>query len=257
MSYSLNTKNAAWGLFLLAVPIWGASAVQIIPSTIDGIVLDGAGAEGFDQQFEAHLAAFQKNPVFSRTVAPIIMRAKPFYVRVSNHGVRTAVYYVIRIELQRKDGQPIVSTITRSTHLKSRLVPGWSEVQDCGVSNSSHLDTLSASPEVRASIDAVVFDNGELAGPDLGGFFARLRAHQKFVRALLADLNAIGLDNQAAIAGRLDSALKDSAFSVDRFHLDNIIVKNLRMSSRPAITRGFLDLVDTLEADPPVWRVDN
>jgi hypothetical protein len=224
-----------------------------------GIVLDGTGAPGFEDQLDNRIARTRKAALRASSAASArlvdmannMAQAREFFVRVSNQGGRAVLRYIIRIEMTGKDGKPIASTTDRSFSLKQPFAPGSSEIDSLGGEDSSYLRILRASPGLRVSLDAVEFDDGQVVGPDVGDFFSVLKANEKLVHSLLADIDSIGIANKAAISARLDEARRDSHSTLDR-----MTVISLRPGLMDTTTAaGYLNRLDDLRTMPAVWRV--
>ena len=65
-----------------------------------------------------------------------------------------------------------------------------------------NLDNLAKAREIRASLDCAAFDDGQFAGPDSLGAFARLRAEREAEIAFLDEVLTAGENTEALLARR-------------------------------------------------------
>jgi hypothetical protein len=228
-------------LTCLTSPLRGAGGIEVVPSLVEGVKIEGPNAEGFHAQFIAHIAHFKPGSGLDLL--------EPYYVRISNNSARAIVRFIVRSERPNKSGQPVAGTLISDHPLGDRLMPGTTELlSGIGGANPS-APYLAAAPYLRASIDAVVFENGEFVGPDAGGNFEKIKAHEEKITSLLVDLNSLGLGSKDAVLSRLDPLLKSQSF------LDQVVAKQLKFAfSVPDQGREYFRLLDDLAAYPAVWR---
>jgi hypothetical protein len=150
-----------------------------------------------------------------------LLKLKPFLVIISNNSGRTLVAYTLCWEVRMPDGRPFV---TRSQHKYPDAVAGsipmWgNEIRPgeqgliaegveiyCGRWNEKPTEDFCLrqfaeaferfvnATEMRIGLDAVVFDDGELIGPDISKlnehFAAYLQAKQDLYCSLLQSLDS-------------------------------------------------------------------
>jgi len=228
-------------LTFLTSSLRGAGGIEVVQSLVDGVKIEGPSAEGFHAQFIAHIAHFKPGSGLELL--------EPYYVRISNNSTRAIVRFIVRSERPNKSGQPVAGTLVSDHPLGHRFLPGTTELRSgVGGANPS-APNLSAAAYLRASIDAVVFENGEFVGPDTGGNFEKIKAHEEKITSLLVNLNSLGLASQDAVLSRLDSLLKSQSF------FDQVVARQLKFAfSLPDQGREYFRLLDDLAAYPAVWR---
>jgi hypothetical protein len=214
--------------------------MEVVPSAVEGVTIDGPNAEGFHAEFLTLLA--KTKPEWG------LAAVEPYHVRISNKIGRAIVLYIIRSE-RLDTGYPIVGTVTRGHPGADRLLAGSTELELAGRAFFGPWNTPPTSLHIRVSLDAVVYENGEFRGPDVEGNFAKMKAHQEQIGALLADSTAPGPGSKQAVLARLD-ALRDS-----ESFWDHAAALQLRfLFSLADERRAYFQKLNEMAADPPVWR---
>jgi len=137
---------------LLAAPfVRCADSVEVSPSGIEGVLIEAPGAVGFHDQFVARMAQFGNKPD--------LVKLEPFFVRVTNRTRRPISHLVLRYDVSG-----VVWTSVMHFPAGMTFDPGVSQVMTIAQPNPSFTKPLSAASRVIASVDAVIFDNGEFVG---------------------------------------------------------------------------------------------
>ena len=177
--------------------------------------------------------------------------AAPFAVVVRNLGTRSIVALVVRYELT-VNGRTLTHTRSRNW-ISPNFKPGDSETFGPSAGGQYAQDPLA----ITAALDAVVFENGELAGPDESGALDRMRQQRASWDALIRDIEALqNLDN-AALAARLrelsaQQPTESFARMQRRRWLDTLNARDASQG-RSAVASVLKDLAEA-PAPPQVFR---
>jgi hypothetical protein len=171
---SLPACSLVW---VLALPAFAQSPLTVVqPSQIPGIQTDGPATPAF-VEYVSHLSG---DPDVN---AALLSRS----MLVTNNTDRLVSNLVVRFEYPSPSGKIVSKTL-------------WQEPRSGFHPGESRLVTLSAKVKdpdiVRASLDSVLFSDGEFYGPDLFGAWAKLVEEQQFVRATRVYLENSGRDMQ-------------------------------------------------------------
>jgi len=208
---------------LLVLPALMVNAAQqpfaITPSAIADVAFEGPSSSAFEVKV-AQMGGTQF------AVQPFL----PFSAVVKNSGARAVLLYVIRLEYN--DGlRTVVSTQVRDYRSSDmKLKPGdvhlitaaptithkiasnrLGEVPSSSSDQGSFdlLAKLHKSSSVKLSLDAVVFEDMRLEGPDLARSFDVLNATVAGEMELLRELQQMGDANESLILQRLSDVGKE------------------------------------------------
>jgi hypothetical protein len=244
----LSTSGRRWaGALLLAfmvAPMWGAQGVEIVPSLVDGVAMEGPDSAGFHAQFLVSIAPTGVAPAALKEVSLV----ESYSVRISNNSSRNIAQVFVRYDFLGKDGQPIHWRYGRGYPAGHRFLPGSTDIMR-GVA-PNQLASFAASPYLRTSVDAVVFEDGEVAGPDVGGLFAKEKAHEQENRSLIAELNDLGLGPKDQVLARIDAMRNGEA----PLHQADAVKLKGYFSNTFDQGRSYLRLLSELLVEPVLWR---
>jgi hypothetical protein len=163
-----------------------------------------------DLGFQEALGRFLNGPA-----APDLTPILPVVLFVRNIGSRRIGFLNVRYTYTAADGDhPVDILHARNPIMGDQFEPGQEYLIYPGVGTIGHRTTganprmiaqtaaaVAQSSRIRVSIDAVTWDDGAIAGPDLGGIGRRYQAE----RAAIADAYAmtIGARESAAVRGEL------------------------------------------------------
>ncbi|MEP6714479.1 MAG: hypothetical protein ABJC09_02830 [Terriglobia bacterium] len=172
--------------------------MKVHPSTIPGVAIHGPQA----QEFRSALGT-----ILGHEPQVELQPAIPFSVMVSNNSARAVAFLGVRFDLldargkrssvvhyadtlrypEAADFRPGARRFVCAEPAYTALVMRGEPITARGRMN---LDNLRRMLQVRATVDCVVFDDGEFAGPDSERTFDRLTAERVIEAGFLAELEA-------------------------------------------------------------------
>jgi hypothetical protein len=194
---------------------------EVSPSTVAGVDLLGP----------ANFGDLLLKLVPDQAARDALKPAIPYSVVVRNGGSRNIVYCTVRFDFLNIAGKPVSAIARRDYRVSPAFAPGGShwvapvggftQAVDMGKASSlqhsssytvglQQLANVTQSATIRASLDAVVFDNGELVGPDRSGTFAVLAREADQVKSLVNELRQMDIGStDEAISARLDQITQE------------------------------------------------
>jgi hypothetical protein len=197
-----------------------AQTFELSPSTIPGVTLTSAAGS------PDLVAKLVPDANARAAYAPTL----PYSVVVSNTGSRKIVVFTVRFDYTRPDGKPI-GTIARQDYRTTGYVegqPGFLPGQSCVLTVIGELRPsapaephasaayyspdlhrfyeIVRSPAIRASLDSVIYDNGQITGSDISDSLRFFQVENQPLLRLLADLKAMDSQPDEAILAYLDQA---------------------------------------------------
>lgn len=206
---------------IIAAPVAGQT-FSVVPSLVPGISITGPGSVEYGRAIESQS---QLSTAASRELLSSVL---PYSVLVSNLSTRTITYYVVRYDYRNSSGVQVNATVRtdrrgsgptfspRSNQFAFPIAGLADAVYGGSVSLSSPnainaqsriLRSSSQSPEVVASLDAVVFDDGEFVGPDKSNGFTLLNSVASQMQALLEELRVLNQVSRDLVLTRMDEVL--------------------------------------------------
>jgi len=203
--------------------------MKIAPTAIAGVDLIGSGEASFAKSVEQ---------LYGRAPDAILLPALPFSVVARNRTPRAIALLGVRFDMLNPQGKPysVVHYADTLRHPeKAALQPGASRFvcaeplytdlvlrrgAEVNARGPMNLQALRKALQIRASIDCVAWDDGEFAGPDSLGAFARFATERDAELALVAEVLAARDEASAVIARAIDSApalTRDRALLARRF----------------------------------------
>jgi hypothetical protein len=194
---------------------------------------------------------------------------------VTNSGKNTVVLFVVRFEYRHSAG--VVVRDYRSSEPK--LKPSASEIVDPMGSLASYLtprglstadrsyaaflaqlDRIKNGPSIRASLDSVLYDNGQFAGPDVANTFDNLIEENVAITGLFKELRGLTGASDSQIESRLNevaespqkepmATIKASRAQMRRASKADYLASILRYQGRPAFNKAVADY-----QEPAVWK---
>jgi hypothetical protein len=212
-------KRGLWllGLFLLILPSASVLCGQVKVETVNRAVGSVAITAGVDIQ--------SVRSRMSETALQAALPALPYSALVTNSGQSTAVLFVVDFQFLRPDGRVSGSLQVRDYRsTEGKLVPGSSQVIDpfgwlarylspaspaAGIEDPRYpnflaqLNAIKNLSVVKVSLDAVLFDNGQFAGPDTANTFGALTAEKAAFARLFNTLQSMSDATDAQILDAL------------------------------------------------------
>jgi hypothetical protein len=217
--------------------------VKVAPSGIIGVEICGPGSPEFDAGLADILLLSGSPPM------EVLRPALPFSVVLANRSARAVAFLGVRFDMTAPRAKPC-SVIHYADTLRNpekadfrsgtaRFIcaePAYTALVARGnaargsaapdTRGRMNLENLRRMLQIRASLDCVAFDDGQFAGPDTQGAFARLAQEREAEMAFVAEIVRMGPESIKAIEELLICAAEDkddaSRRSVARKLLDGL-----------------------------------
>jgi hypothetical protein len=166
-------------------------------------------------------------------------------------GTRPIIYLAVRYDYIDPSGKLSngTSVVDRRTASKPIVpgqllffaaVPGWRALEfpnpdPRAVTAVERSAQKYSSGSITVSVDAVVFDNGELAGPDIGNSYQRLTLEAVARHDFLVDLEWMSAASDAAILDKLKSVINDQSPSMRAKGITGRVQKETALSLMAAL----------------------
>ncbi len=186
-----------------ALPAVAQSTFTVTPSQIPGVQVYGPDTP----EFAKHLSDLAVETKTRADGAAYLSRA----IVVINSTNRPIAKFVVRFDYLNAAGEMIaenqwqepyqpfepgaVRLITVSGGVLAEAIRShWPADLIARTTRIPERDGIARSPLIRASVDSVLFTDGDFFGPDVAGAWGRLIAEQEFVRSTRTELERLGRD---------------------------------------------------------------
>jgi hypothetical protein len=242
-------QKAGQILFLLTLPLSAQSQrFEVKPSLVRGVEVFTPGSA----EFKA--AILRLVPEIETRKQGASLLAKSFLVK--NTGTRSIDLFVARYDFANPGGKGVAGVLWQDFRQVGRLFrPGdlWivtptntitDQINRAAVSapalaeaaTFNHLGTLRSSPYLSPSVDAVLFSDGEFAGPDASGIFQALSQQRDAYQSLRGEMQAMRAASSDAIRERLEGILKQPYTQAD-YHAQ-LMRRKMAVSLMPGLLSG-------------------
>ncbi len=195
--------------------------MKVAPSGVTGVEICGPGSPEFDAGLAEILLLSGSPPVEA------LRPALPFSVVLANRSARAVAFLGVRFDMtaprakpcsvihyadtlrnpEKADFRPGTARFICAEPAYTALVGRGGAVPD--TRGRMNLENLRRMLQIRASLDCVAFDDGQFAGPDTQGAFARLAQEREVEVGFVAEIVGMGSDSINAIEHLLIRAAED------------------------------------------------
>jgi hypothetical protein len=237
-----------------------------LPSQIDNLEIISPSSPQFESLVE--------KIVPDRIGRDVIRPALPYSVIIRNNGDRRVRAIVVRYSFfpSATKQEPAAGTLMQS-YPKGQFARGAAELfTPAGavrqVNRPSgpayevalrHLAEVRKSPSIRVSLDAIIFEDGELVGPDEADTFRYLVREGVQLRGLLREIQSMENQSDEVLLARLSSVSREPREFVgshmirDRLAAAEMLAKSLAKNGRQALNQLIAELLLN-PPSPDVWK---
>jgi hypothetical protein len=213
---SLGRRRLPFRYSIAALLIVGGANLDgqtlTVAGSVPGVEISLKGQPAFD----AAMTGLLSDPQKSSLLQPMI----PFTVRITNQGSKPIIYYVLRYNRRTPEGKQLRTVVRFNYLVRGGILPGQSEFAFpiAGMAQAAQgqdalpaevttrvvdqrnksLEEFRSATDLTVSVDAVVYADGELAGPDTTATATLLNSFARGMAELFRGMDQAATSAEAA-----------------------------------------------------------